>query len=126
MSHRDREKARALEYARGQGWLPPEELPTRVHDGQETVRGSLDGAILRIADLEEQLRVSHAAAVQLNVALKKSSPVLRARVAALEGALRALVEAVLLDSAVTGASDVSELGPHEGVAIFNAREVLGS
>lgn len=129
MTHRDKERAKSLEYARSQGWLPPE-------IGGHGFAGSRKDLTLRIADLELRLaeydremlgidkpRViadadlttlraagERCADLEIALATERESHAItkravtrgtRARCAALEGALRELLTAVDVDSSPT-------------------------
>lgn len=90
MSQRDRERAKALEYARSEGWLPPDEVEkfvdARVAASVEALEA--DRARAKIADLEVALAAERESHAVTKRAVTRGT---RARCAALEAELRVVI-----------------------------------
>lgn len=85
MSERERNKAKALEYARSQNWRPPEECEGIVRNEAEAGQDAM-----RIAELQARLDAeTESHAVTRNTVLRQ-----RDRIQALEGEIAARDQAI--------------------------------
>jgi hypothetical protein len=107
VTHRDKARAQALEYARSQGWLPPEAVEKFIDERAVTRNEAEAGAdAMRIASLEADVEVfanariaSDAQIADLEAALAARGPHLKKRITALESALGALLSMLVGTSA---------------------------